>query len=72
MRNSSVPRFVDLEHHRGDQIGPLRHQRAVGFELLLKLSVAALLDIEHLLDLMPHRFEITTDDLGNQVRIDVL
>ena len=65
---AALHRIVDLEHHRGDQIGPLRHQRAVGFELLLELSVAALLDIEHLLDLMPHRFEILEKD--DRVRAD--
>src|SRR6516164_9635938 len=55
---ATAHRIVDLEHYRGDQFGPLRDQRTVGFELLFELSVAALLDIEHLLDLMPHRLEI--------------
>jgi hypothetical protein len=37
---------------------PLGNQRVVSRELILQLSVAALLDVQHLLDLLPHRVVI--------------
>ena len=37
---------------------PLRDQRVVGGELVVDLRVAALLDVQHLLHLLPHRVEI--------------
>ena len=51
-------RVVDLEHDRGDQLLSLRDQRIVGGQLVLDLRIAALLDMQHLLHLVPHRLVI--------------
>ena len=47
-------RVVDLEHQRGDQLVALGDQRVVGVELVGDLRLAALFDVEHLVDLVPH------------------
>jgi len=51
-------RILDLDHHCGDQFLALGDERIVGFELIGDLLLAALLDVEHLVDLMPHRVVI--------------
>lgn len=51
-------RVVDFEHHRRVELAALRDQRVVGRQLVGDLVVAAFLDIEHLVDMAPHRREI--------------
>ena len=46
--------IVDLEHDGGDQLAAVGDQRVVGAQLIRDLRLAALLDVEHLLHLMPH------------------
>ena len=51
-------RVIDFEHHRRVELAALRDQRVVGRQFVDDLFVAAFLDIEHLVDLAPHRREI--------------
>jgi len=51
-------RVVDLEHDRGDQLLSLRDQWIVCGKLVRDLRLAALLDMQHLLHLVPHRLVI--------------
>jgi len=72
-RSSAVLRrasLVDLEHHRGDQLAALRDERIVGAQLVLDLLLAALFDVEHLMDLMPHRRIILEIEGGERADLD--
>ena len=53
----TADRLVDLEHHGGDKLVALRHQRVIGAQLVRDLLLSALLDVEHLVDLVEHRIE---------------
>src|SRR5215831_10275633 len=50
----AAPRVVDLEHHRRNQVAALRDERIVCGELVFELCIPALLDVQHLLHLIPH------------------
>ena len=50
--------ILDFQHHGGDQFLALRDQRIVGGQLVRDLRLAARLDVQHLLNLLPHRREI--------------
>src|SRR5260370_27994797 len=63
-------RVVDLEHHRGDQFAALRDQRIVGRQLIGDLRFSALLDVQHLLALLPHRVEILEIEGGERAYFD--
>ena len=63
-------RIVDLEHDRGDQLGALRDQRVVGRQLVGDLRLAALLDVQHLLDLLPHRLVILEIECRERADLD--
>jgi hypothetical protein len=66
-----VPRrFIDLEHDCRDQLAPLGNQRVVCRELILQLSVAALLDVQHLLDLLPYRVVVLEMKDGEETDLD--
>src|SRR5690606_17333608 len=47
--------IIDFEHHRRAELLPLRHQRIVGRQLVRDLLFPAAFDVEHLVDLGPHR-----------------
>src|SRR5947208_15938722 len=46
-------RVVDLEHDGRDQLVSLRNERVIGRQLIRDLSLAALFDVQHLLNLLP-------------------
>src|ERR1051326_5684224 len=54
----AAARIVDLEHDGRDKLATLRNERVIGCRLIGDLRFAALLDVEHLLYLLPHRREI--------------
>ena len=56
-RGLAADRILDLEHHRGDQLGALRDQRIVGRQLVGDLRRPAALGQQHLLDLEEHGVE---------------
>src|SRR5260370_112204 len=62
--------LVDLEHYRGDQLAALRDQRVVGAQLVFDLRLAALFDVKHLVDLMPHRRIILEIEGGERADLD--
>jgi len=54
----ALHRILDLEHHRRDQFAALGDERVVGGELVHDLRLAAALDRQHLVHLVPHGVEI--------------
>ena len=66
----AATRVVDLEHDRRDELAALRDQRVIGRQLVCDLRLAALLDVQHLLDLLPHRLEILEIEGGERADLD--
>ena len=58
--------IVDLEHHRRDQFAPVGHEGVIGREFAGQLLRAALLDVQHLLDLHPHGLEALEMQRGDR------
>src|SRR5713101_3249423 len=63
---------IDLEHHGGDKLVPLRDERIISAQLVLDLRLPALLDVEHLVDLMTHRRVVLQVERGEGTDIDLV
>ena len=55
-RQEAAPpvRIVDFEHERADQFTSVGNQGVIGTKFIVYLILAAALDIEHFVNLMPH------------------
>src|SRR5215469_15721077 len=66
----ALPWIVDLEHHCGHELITLWNERIVGSKLVGDLCLAPALDMEHLVNLEPHRGEVLEIERAKRADFD--